>query len=117
MLLRPLERGVYIVNWRVVSAVDGHPTSGSYAFGIGVVPIHRGDQFADDSRPHAAEIGARWLLLTGLVVLTGASVAAVARFGGVHDLALATAGWLATMIGLGLFTVAQLQSAGVTCRH
>src|SRR5687767_591602 len=36
--LRRLEKGVYIVNWRVVSAVDGHLTSGSYAFGIGVVP-------------------------------------------------------------------------------
>jgi copper transport protein len=112
--LRRLERGVYIVNWRVVSAVDGHTTSGSYAFGIGVVPTTATISSPAIPPPTPLEIGARWLLLTGLVVLTGASVAAAARFGGVHDLALATAGWSATMIGLALVVVAQIRSAGIT---
>ena len=31
-----LAKGVYTVNWRTVSKVDGHVTSGSFAFGIGV---------------------------------------------------------------------------------
>ena len=111
--LRRLERGVYIVNWRVVSAVDGHTTSGSYAFGVGVMPTTAAVSSAGTLPPGPLEIGARWLLLTGLVILLGASVAAVARFGGVHDLQLATAGWLVTMIGMTLFAVAQMRSTGV----
>jgi methionine-rich copper-binding protein CopC len=33
-----LADGVYTVNWRTVSKVDGHVTGGSFAFGIGVQP-------------------------------------------------------------------------------
>jgi copper transport protein len=111
--LRPLERGVYMVNWRVVSAVDGHTTSGSYAFGVGVVPTTAAVNSTASLPANPLEIGARWLVLTGLVILVGASVAGVARFGGVHDLALATAGWLVTMSGLAIFAVVQMRSAGV----
>jgi copper transport protein len=111
--LRRLERGVYMVNWRVVSAVDGHTTSGSYAFGVGVVPTTAAINSAATLPPNPLEISARWLLITGLVVLLGATVAAAARFGGAHDLPLATAGWLVTIIGLTLFAVAQMRSAGI----
>jgi copper transport protein len=111
--LRRLERGVYIVNWRVVSAVDGHTTSGSYAFGIGVVPMIAATSSPAMLAPTPLEIGARWLLLAGLIVLMGSTVAAVARLGGAHDLPLAAAGWLVTMIGLALFAVAQMRSAGM----
>ena len=111
--MRRLERGVYIVNWRVVSAVDGHTTSGSYAFGIGVVPSSAATN-SPVLPPTPLEIGARWLLLTGLIILTGATIAALTRLGGRPDLPLATAGWLVTMIGLGLFAVAQMRSTGVT---
>jgi methionine-rich copper-binding protein CopC len=34
----PLPKGVYTVNWRSVSTVDGHVSADSFAFGIGVVP-------------------------------------------------------------------------------
>jgi CopC domain-containing protein len=34
--------GVYAVNWRTVSKVDGHITSGSFAFGIGARPPRAG---------------------------------------------------------------------------
>ena len=112
--LHPLERGVYMVNWRVVSAIDGHVTSGSYAFGIGVVPTSAAISSPTIPAPTRLEVGARWLLLAGLVVLIGATVAAVGRFGGGHDLLLAATGWLATTIGLALFTFAQIQSASVT---
>jgi copper transport protein len=114
--VRPLERGVYMVNWRVVSAVDGHLTSGSYAFGIGVVPTSRAMSSPTVVAPTPLEVGARWLLLSGLVILTGATVAALARFGGPSDLALAGAGWSATTIGLLLFAFTQGASAGVTMR-
>src|SRR5215213_1926295 len=36
--VRPLPAGVYVVSWRVVSAVDGHATAGAYAFGVRVTP-------------------------------------------------------------------------------
>src|SRR6266516_4805224 len=36
--LPSLTDGVYTVNWRTVSKVDGHVTGGSFAFGIGVLP-------------------------------------------------------------------------------
>ncbi len=111
--LRPLERGVYIVNWRVVSAVDGHTTSGSYAFGVGVVPTIGTTTSTATPALNPVEIGARWLLLSGLVVLVGAAVAGVARFGGVHDLVLATAGWSVTMSGFAIFAVVQMRSAGL----
>ncbi len=35
--LRSLKDGVYTVSWQVVSAVDAHPTSGSYPFSVGNV--------------------------------------------------------------------------------
>ena len=111
--LRRLERGVYIVNWRVVSAVDGHTTSGSYAFGVGVVPTIAATSAATIVPPTPLEVGARWLLLTGLIILTGATVAAVTGLGGIHDLPLAAAGWLVTTIGLALFAAAQMRSAGM----
>ena len=34
---QPLPTGVYTVNWRSVSAVDGHVENGAFAFGVGVV--------------------------------------------------------------------------------
>lgn len=36
--LRDLPDGTYTVSWRNVSAVDGHATSGSFAFGVGDAP-------------------------------------------------------------------------------
>ena len=33
-----LPNGVYTVNWRTVSRVDGHVTAGAFAFGVGVSP-------------------------------------------------------------------------------
>ncbi len=35
--LPDLPDGIYTVSWRVVSAADGHPTEGSFAFGVGVL--------------------------------------------------------------------------------
>ena len=36
---RPLADGVYTVNWRAVSALDGHFAGGSFAFGVGVAHV------------------------------------------------------------------------------
>ena len=33
--LAELPAGTYTVSWRIVSAVDGHPTTGAFSFGVG----------------------------------------------------------------------------------
>jgi copper transport protein len=69
-------RGVYTVSWRVVSRVDGHFTTGAFAFGIGVDPadIER----AKTTQPAAPaleplEALGRFVLYVGLVGAAGAA--------------------------------------------
>src|SRR6476660_9147788 len=65
-----LGRGVYTVDWRVVSAIDGHATSGTYRFGIGVTPTGATSSERTTSQVASPlEVLARWSLLTGLVLL------------------------------------------------
>ncbi|HEV7769335.1 MAG TPA: copper resistance protein CopC [Solirubrobacterales bacterium] len=110
-----LPRGVYTVNWKIVSAVDGHATDGTYSFGVRASPKGLATE-SGISTPSSSplELAARWLLLVGLVALLGAAVAALARFGGSSgsDLALAGAGWLASAVGLLLLADAQRRAAG-----
>jgi methionine-rich copper-binding protein CopC len=71
-----LPRGVYTVGWRVVSAIDGHASSGAFAFGVNASP--RGARVAAPAlrtSTSALEVVARWLLLSGLALLLGAAVA------------------------------------------
>src|SRR4051794_27974796 len=61
-----LPRGVYTVGWRALSEVDGHATSGAYAFGVNASP--RGARVAAptiQTSVSALEVVARWLLLIG----------------------------------------------------
>ncbi len=113
--LRTTGRGVYTVQWRSVSAVDGHASRGTFAFGVGVAPGRAAVQSAvADSSASGLEIAARWLFLTGLVLLIGAAAAAVGRFGGPgrSALALGAGGWAAAATGLLLLGAAQRQAAG-----
>lgn len=34
--LKPLEPGIYTVAWEVLSSIDGHTSSGTFTFGVGV---------------------------------------------------------------------------------
>ncbi|HEX2064272.1 MAG TPA: copper resistance CopC family protein [Acidimicrobiales bacterium] len=75
--LPPLEQGVYTVVWRVVSQVDGHPTAGTFAFGVGVSPLQVGGPPVAQ-QPHAPEaspleMAGRWGLFVGLGLLLGAA--------------------------------------------
>ena len=110
-----LGRGVYVVNWRIVSAVDGHATAGAYSFGIGVSP-GAGVLATSTSSASASklEMLARWLLIGGLVVLLGAATAGVARFGGGRELGLGASGWALAAGGLLLLAVAQRRTAGAS---
>lgn len=113
--VRRLERGVYTVSWRTLSSVDGHVTAGAFAFGVGVKPTGvAGGVLPAYPAASPFEMGARWILIVGLVVLLGAAAAAVARFGGASDLKLGAGGWLLAAAGLVLLAVAQRRNAGAS---
>ncbi len=112
--VRRLPRGVYAVSWKVVSAVDGHATEGTYAFGVRQSPGGAAASASSTaSSISALELVARWLFLLGVAALLGGAVAALAGFGGSSgsDLRLAAAGWAAALVGLLLLGAAQRSSA------
>lgn len=112
--LRPLGRGVYTVRWRVVSAVDGHASSGSYVFGVLVAPS--GPSASDgtvEAATSTAETIGRSIFLAGLVILLGAAAAHIGRFGGGRELGPAAAGWVVSIVGLALLAGAQRRVADV----
>jgi copper transport protein len=115
--LRKLPRGVYTVMWRSLSAVDGHATAGSFAFGVRAKPTG-GAARARSTSPGGSgvEMLARLALIAGLVALLGAAVAALGGFAGSTGsaLRLAAAGWLLAAIGLAGLVAAQRQSAGAS---
>ena len=72
--LKPLEPGLYTVAWKVLSSIDGHTSSGAFTFGVGVAApqttaVEETAIAAPGSTP--ASLGARWLTLTGQVLLLG----------------------------------------------
>jgi copper transport protein len=109
--VRPLDRGVYIVSWRIVSAVDGHATTGAYAFGVRVAPSGAVPTAPADPPASFLEMAARWMLLAGLVALLGAAAAGLARFGCGRELVFGASGWLLAMAGAALLAGAQRQNA------
>jgi copper transport protein len=66
-----LPDGLYTISWRVVSAADGHPTLGSYAFIVGAAAGGFGNQTqATDILP-VDGIVIRWLHLISLAMAVG----------------------------------------------
>ena len=113
--VRRLGKGVYTVNWKVFSAIDGHTSDGTFAFGVQAAPTGvAAGAGATASRSSRFELLARWVFLLGVVVLIGGAVAGVARFGGSSgsDLVLAAAGWATAAVGLVLLAAAQRIVAG-----
>ena len=82
----PLVDGVYTVNWRVVSAVDGHVESGAFAFGVGETPEPGSAVVVEllHSSPWASAIAVigRWMLYVTLVLLIGAASTSLFVYGG-----------------------------------
>jgi copper transport protein len=83
--LKPnLLQGTYTVAWRVLSAVDGHRTAGTFAFTVGVAPIGPPqtsetppDAFAGSAvsaPPRWLAIANRWLAFIAMAALIGAVV-------------------------------------------
>ena len=116
--LRPLTNGVYTVNWRIVSRVDGHLTAGSFAFGVGEV-------VTDDAvRPATAVpsnrsvlgVGGRTFLYAGLSTLLGAAwVSMVAFRQRRRSVALLlTVAWVVSAIGVVALGAAQRHTTGAS---
>jgi copper transport protein len=76
--LPTLPQGVYTVNWRTTSEVDGHTTVGSFSFGVGVTPTAdaatgQGRSVSRNPTPTPVGVAGRWLLYVGLALLAGAA--------------------------------------------
>jgi copper transport protein len=81
-----LPDGVYGVVWRVLSRTDGHVTTGSFSFGVGVdpgaVPTAPSNAAASSPPPSPLSVAGRWLLYWGLALLVGAAATGLVVFGG-----------------------------------
>lgn len=66
-----LPAGVYTVRWRVLSAIDGHTTSGFLLFGIGEGNPVGGAAGAGLSGPPPAQVFVRWVNYTAAILLAG----------------------------------------------
>jgi copper transport protein len=69
--LPTLSEGAYLVSWQVLSAVDGHTTSGTFSFGVGDVILEADEADSVLADISAFSASARWLTLTGLALLIG----------------------------------------------
>ena len=81
----PLDGGVYTVNWRAVSSVDGHVESGAFAFGVGETPAADSAVVVELVHTSAwasalADAG-RWLLYASIIVLIGGATTSLFVYG------------------------------------
>ena len=101
--LQALDRGVYTVAWRVLSQVDGHSTSGTFEFGVGVLPTRVAVQ-PPAPRVSLLEAAGRWTFLAGLTLLVGAAVVPSRS-------RQAVVGWVTAVVGLAVLAEAQRRNA------
>lgn len=70
--LPELHDGAYLVSWQVLSAVDGHTTSGTYSFGVGIEALSTvANEVTISAQISYLSATARWLTLLGVVLLMG----------------------------------------------
>ena len=117
---RPLVKGVYTVNWKSVSADDGHIDSGTMLFGVRASP--------PKTSPFGKKLGAvptwldltadagRWLIYAGLALLVGCAGTCLISFRDafpdVGGCVLLRSGWLIAMLGLAVLTLAEKAIVG-----
>src|SRR5262249_3012 len=70
-------QGTYTVVWKTTSAVDGHTTGGSFAFGVGMTPL-TGEAAAQSTvtftPPSPLEVAVKWLLYLSVTLFLGPPV-------------------------------------------
>lgn len=76
--LRSIPQGVYTVVWRVLSSVDGHVTSGAFAFAVGQeaapsIPVSTPGSLSLPAHAHTGTFF-RWMVFLSLAVLFGGNV-------------------------------------------
>jgi len=119
--LGTLAKGTYTVTWRTTSAVDGHTTVGSVAFGVGVesAAAATGGASSGVRPPSRASVDGRWLLYVGVVLMLGAGVVGtvvVSSPSAVPSWGLNGA-WAATAVGLVLTVADQRATARTGLSH
>lgn len=67
----PLQKGIYTVNWKTISTVDGHLATGAFSFGVGETPTAGAPSSVKSPGPSELAIVARFLYLAGLIALLG----------------------------------------------
>ena len=117
--LRPIGQGVYTVTWRVVSRADGHVTTGSFSFGVGVAPPAGGatqSSRGDVAAPSPLDAAGRWMLYWGLALLLSAGVIGILAFDGGLPArgSLVITAWALAAVGLVLMTVAERAAVGIS---
>ena len=105
--VRELPRGVYVVNWRVVSAVDGHATAGAFAFGVLMAPTGPPPAVDTQSSNLLIEITGRSGFLIGLIITLGAATYQLLRLGDAPWIHFAGTGLLLAAAGLVVLIAAQ----------
>ncbi len=68
--LKEISRGVYSVRWRVLSAIDGHTTTGFFAFAVGQA-IAPDLQFVRAAGPPPSIVIVHWISLLAAILLAG----------------------------------------------
>jgi copper transport protein len=112
-----LPDGAYTVTWRVVSQTDGHLTTGSFSFGVGVPAtgaVSGGSPVT--SRPSALAVASRWALYCGLAIALAAGVVGLVAFGGslTRRKPILLAAVLLTVLGAVGSVLAERSTAGVS---
>lgn len=75
--VRDLPQGIYTVVWKTTSAVDGHTTGGSFAFGVGMTPptgTTAAPSTVTFTPPSPLEVTVKWLLYLSLSLFLGTLV-------------------------------------------
>jgi copper transport protein len=114
-----LPEGVYTVNWQALSAVDGHVTTGAFAFGVGTevdeTPVKGSMGHSEEELPSALAVTGRWIQYWGLALLLGGAAVGLFVFGDVPGRRFVLpACWAAAVAGFVVLLAAEASSAGTT---
>ncbi len=108
-----IPEGTYTVSWRALSTADGHVTTGSFAFGVGVAvdaAPQAGGSVEEPPPPTAFSVASRWTFYWGLALLFGGALVRLLVFrGGNPASVLLWLAWAAAASGVvGMFFAERL---------
>jgi copper transport protein len=109
-----MPHGVYTVSWSAVSVDDGHTSTGSFSFGVGVKAVGAGAAApeASASGPTVLGVAGKALLYAGLMLVVAVAVIGEGVFGGAPKARTRIAAWvgLAAVVGSIALLVSQQQA-------